>query len=290
MSWKEYKMRKIILSTESVADLPKEFIEKHQIQIIPMHVIMDGKDYLESELSVQDIFTYFKRTKKIPTTTATNAQEYHNLFSKIRLNDPDSTIIHLGYTSKSSSSFQSAIIAAKEFENLYLIDTLNVTGGLATIVMYAVTLLEENPSIEPASFVKKMEAISAKTRFAFIPGGLDFLRAGGRVSGAAFIGGSLLKIKPSIELKEGKLVPDKKYRGHMSHVAEKLMRDFLDKYDIDRKQLSLIYSLGLDEKIKINMEKLAKEHGFEQITWIQGGPTISTHAGTGCFGIAGIEN
>ena len=171
-----------------------------------------------------------------------------------------------------------------------MIDTLNVTGGLATIVMYAATLLEENPSIEPALFIGKMEAVSAKTRFAFIPGGLDFLKAGGRVSGATFIGGSLLKIKPCIELKEGKLVPAKKYRGNMSHVAEKLMRDFLTKYDIDRKQLSLIYSLGLEESIKMNMEKLAKEHGFEKVTWIQGGPTISNHAGTGCFGIAGIEN
>ena len=283
-------MKKIILSTESVADLSKEFIEKYQIQIIPMHVIMDGKDYLESELAVQDIFNYFTRTKKIPTTTATNAQEYHNLFSKIRMDFPDSIIIHLGYTSRSSASFQSALIAAKEFEDLYLIDTLNVTGGLATIVMYAATLLEENPSIDPTSFIEEIEAVSAKTRFAFIPGGLDFLKAGGRVSGAAFIGGSLLKIKPCIELKEGKLVPAKKYRGNMSHVAEKLMRDFLTKYDIDRKQLSLIYSLGLEESIKMNMEKLAKEHGFEKITWIQGGPTISTHAGTGCFGIAGIEN
>ena len=283
-------MRKLILSTESVADLPKEFIEKYEIQTIPMHVIMDGKDYLESELSIQDIFDYFTRTKKAPTTTATNAQEYHDFFTKIRVDYPDSIIIHLGYTSRSSASFQSALIAAKEFENLYLIDTLNVTGGLATIVMYAARLLEENPSIDHNHFIEKIESIAAKTRFAFIPNSLDFLRAGGRVSSAAFIGGSLLKIKPCIELKEGKLVPARKYHGNMSHVAGKLMRDFLDSYDIDRKQLSLIYSLGLDETIKSNMENIAKEYGFENITWIQGGPTISTHAGTGCFGISGIEH
>ena len=155
--------------------------------------------------------------------------------------------------------------------------------------MYAATLLKENPSIDPTHFIKKIETIAAKTRFAFIPNSLDFLKAGGRVSNAAYIGGSLLKIKPCIELKEGKLVPGRRYRGNMSNVAEKLMRDFLNKYDIDRKQLSLIYSLGLDENIKKNMEKLAKENGFENITWIQGGPTISTHAGTGCFGISGIE-
>lgn len=282
-------MSKIVLSTESVADLQKAFIDKYQIQIIPMHVIMDGKDYLESELSVEEVYDYHNRTKKIPTTTSTNAQEYDNLFSGIREEFPDSIIIHMGYTSRSSGSFQNALMAAQKFEDLFLFATLNVTGGLATIVMYAAKLLSENPTIDHIDLIKKIGSIASKTRFAFIPGSLEFLRAGGRVSNIAFIGGSLLKIKPCIELKEGKLVPTRKYRGNMSKVVEKMMRDFLDQYNIDRNQLNLIYSIGLDESIKRNMEKLAKENGFENVTWIQGGPTISTHSGPGCFGISGIE-
>ncbi len=282
-------MRRIILSTESVADLPKDLLEKYPIQIIPMHVVMGGNDYLESELSVEEVFDYYRRTKRIPSTTATNVQEYHNLFSKIRADFPDSTIIHLGYTSKASASFQSALIAAEDFDNLFLIDTLNVTGGLAAIVMYAVTLLETQPFITPTHLIEQIQSVIPKTRLAFIPDRLDFLRAGGRVSNVAFIGGSLLKIKPCIELKEGKLVPTRKYRGKMNNVAEKLMRDYLNQYNIDRKQLYLIYSIGLDEQIKRRMEQSAKENGFEQVTWIQAGATISTHAGPGCFGIAGIE-
>lgn len=282
-------MKRIILSTESVADLPKELIEKYQIQIIPMHVILDGKDYLESELTVEDIFDYYQRTKKIPSTTATNVQEYHNLFSKINMDFPDSIIIHIGYTSKASASFQSAVIAAEDFENLHLIDTLNVTGGLAAIVLYAATLLEKNPSIDPIELIKKIEAIIPKTRLAFVPNSLEFLRAGGRVSNIAFVGGALLKIKPCIELKEGKLVPTKKYRGDMGNVAKKLMRDYLMDYKIDRKQLYLIYTIGLDEHIKRTMEEVAMDAGFENVIWIKVGATISTHAGPGCFGVAGIE-
>lgn len=282
-------MKRIILSTESVADLPNEVIEKFQIQIIPMHVIMDGKDYLESELSVEDVFDYYNRTKKVPSTTATNVQEYHNLFAKIRRDFPESTIIHIGYTSRASASFQSALIAAEAFENLFLIDTLNVTGGLAAIVIYAATLLEEDPFIDHANFIQKIEAVIPKTRLAFIPDTLEFLKAGGRVSNITFIGGSLLKIKPCIEIKEGKLVPTRKYRGKMSNVAEKLVRDYLNKYDINRKKLYFIYSVGLDESIKKRMEEIVKEEGFYKIEWIQAGATISTHAGPGCFGIAGIE-
>ncbi len=282
-------MRRIILSTESGADLPKDLVEKYQIQVVPMHVIMDEKDYLDGELSVEEVFDYHSRTKKIPSTTATNVHEYHELFTKIRIDFPDSIIIHIGYTSKASASFQSALIAAEDFQDIFLIDALNVTGGLAVIVMYAVTILKEEPSIGHVQLIEKIESIVPKTRLAFLPGSLDFLRAGGRVSNIAYIGGAILKIKPCIELKEGKLVSTRKYRGNMSTVAEKLMRDYLNQYDIDRKQLYLIYSIGLDESIKRRMDEVAAELGFENVTWMQAGAMISTHAGPGGFGIAGIE-
>ena len=282
-------MKRIILSTESGADLPKDLVEKHQIQVVPMHVIMEGKDYLDGQLSVEEVFDFHSRTKKIPSTAATNIHEYEDLFTKIRTEYPDSIIIHIGYTSKASASFQSAVIAAENFDNLFLVDTLNVTGGLGAIVMYAATLLEEEPSIDHVRLIEKLECVVPKTRLAFLPGSLDFLKAGGRVSNLAYIGGALLKIKPCIELKEGKLVSTRKYRGKMNIVAEKLLRDYLDEYDIDRKQLYLIYSIGLDESIKKQMEELAKEFSFEHVTWMQAGAMISTHAGPGGFGIAGIE-
>ncbi len=282
-------MRKLILSTESVADIPKDLIEKYQIQIIPMHVIMDGKAYLESEISVEDIFDYHNRTKKAPTTTAKNAQEYTTFFNKIRKEYPNSIIIHIGYTSRASSSFQSALLAARDFEDLYLIDTLNVTGGLASIVLYAATILEENPHINHAELIEKIHSVIPKTRLAFVPNTLEFLKAGGRLGNITYIGGALLKIKPCIEIKEGKLVSTRKYRGQMSSVAEKLMQDFLTQYNIIRKQLFLVYSVGLDYTLKQAMEKKAKESGFENVIWVEAGPTISTHAGPGCFGIAGIE-
>ncbi|MEG0473943.1 MAG: DegV family protein, partial [Solibacillus sp.] len=280
-------MSKIILTTESGADLPEYLAIQHDVQVVPMHVIMEGKDYLDGHLSVQEIYDYYDRTKKIPSTSATNVHEYHELFKKIREDFPDSIIIHIGYTSKASASFQNALIAAEEFKDLYLIDALNVTGGLTAVVMYAVHLLEQEPSIDPIHLIEKIETKVPKSRLAFIPGSLDFLKAGGRVSNLAYLGGALLKIKPCIELVEGKLVSTRKYRGEMTTVAEKLMRDYLNQYDIDRQQLYLMYSIGLSENIKQRMTELAKETGFVNITWIQAGAMISTHSGPGGFGIAG---
>ncbi|WP_077213147.1 DegV family protein [Bacillus dakarensis] len=283
-------MKKIIITTESGADLPRDWAEKHNIKVVPMHVIMDGKDYLDGSLPVQDIYDYYDRTKKIPSTTSTNSHEYEELFKKIKADYPDCIIIHIGYTSKASSSFQNAVIAAEDMDDIVLIDALNVTGGLTAIVMYAVTLLEEDPDIEPNELVNKIEAMVPKSRLAFVPGSLDFLRAGGRVSNLAYLGGSLLKIKPCIELQEGKLVSTRKYRGKIDIVAEKLILDYLEQYNISNEQIYLIYSLGLDDKVKERMEEIVNDKGFKNIKWIQAGAMISTHAGPGGFGIAGLES
>lgn len=282
-------MSRITLSTESGADLPKDVADKHAIQVVPMHVIMDGQDYLDGDLSVTEIYDYHDRTKKIPSTTATNVYEYQDFFTRIKKDFPDSIIIHIGYTSKASSSFQNALIAAEDFKDLFLIDALNVTGGLTAIVMYAVTLLEKEPEIEPVQFIEKIKSKVPKSRLAFVPGSLEFLRAGGRVGNMAYLGGALLKIKPCIELIEGNLVSTKKYRGQMSVVAEKLMRDYLNQYDIDKEQLYFIYSIGLSESIKQRMNEIANRTGFENVKWIQAGAMISTHSGPGGFGIAGLE-
>lgn len=92
--------------------------------------------------------------------------------------------------------------------------------------MYAAILLEHEPSIDHNRLIEKIESFVPKTRLAILPGSLDFLKAGGRVSNLVYLGGALLKIKPCIELKDGKLVSIRNYRGKMSIVAEKFMRDF----------------------------------------------------------------
>ncbi|KAB8137512.1 DegV family protein [Gracilibacillus oryzae] len=282
-------MREIILTTESGADLPKAVAEKYAVQVVPMHVIMGGTDYLDGSLPVEKIYEYYEQTRKTPSTTATNVHEYEKFFKEIKTDHPDSVIIHIGYTSKASSSFQNALIAVEEMSNIFLIDALNVTGGLAAIVIYAANLLEQEPAIYPEVLVERIQAIIPKTRLAFVPGSLEFLKAGGRVSNLAYLGGALLKVKPCIELVDGKLVSTKKYRGKMTVVTEKLMKEYLNQYNLDKKQLYLIYSIGLDESIKEKLTDMAKENGFESINWIQAGAMISTHAGSGGFGVAGIE-
>src|SRR5690625_5541378 len=87
-------MKRIILSTESGADLPSDLAEKHAVQVVPMHIIMEGKDYLDGSLPVQDIYDYYERSKNIPSTTSTNTHEYHEFFAKIKADFPDRSEEH----------------------------------------------------------------------------------------------------------------------------------------------------------------------------------------------------
>ena len=283
-------MKKIIISTESGADLPLDLVKLHNIYVVPMHVVIDGIDYLDGSIPVTDVYDYHQRTKKIPSTSATNPKEYESFFQKINEENPDCIIINIAYTSKASCTYQNAAIAAEGNENIYLVDSLNVSGGNAAVVLKAVELVEKNPNILPEDLIEEIKGYVKRTRASFIPGNLEYLKAGGRVSNAAFIGATLLQLKPLIEIVDGQLVGTKKYRGKMVRVAEEYFNEYIGRYNMDKEQIYFLYSLGLDEKIKKRMVEIAKEKGFKKITWIQTGCVISTHGGPGAFGIAGFEN
>ena len=281
-------MKKILISTESGSDLPQELVKQHNIHVVPMHVIMDEQTYPDGSIPVTMVYEYYQKTKKIPSTSSTNPNEYQNFFRNINEENTDCNIIHIAYSSKASSTYQNAAIAAADFENVYLIDSLNVSGGEAAIIMKAVELAEKENN--PEKLVKEIENFVLRARVSFIPGNLEYLKAGGRVSNAAYLGASLLQLKPLIEIIEGKLVSTKKYRGKMKRVAEDYMKEFIGRYNMAKEQIFLLYSLGLDEEIKGRVEEIAKEMNFKKIVWIQTGCVISTHSGPGAIGIAGFEN
>lgn len=282
-------MRKYIIVTESGADLPTDLVNLHKIYVVPMHVIMDNIDYQDGSIPVTQVYDYYQRTGKIPKTSAVNPNEYTGFFQKITEEYPDCTIILISYSSKASSTYQNARLAIQGMENIYHIDSLNVSGGEAAIILKAVDLIEKHPDIQINDLIEKIVYLAARARVSFIPGNLEYLRAGGRLSNVAYLGASILQLKPLIEIIDGNLVATKKYRGSMSRIAGKYLNEFLDRYNMDKEQICLFYSPGLDEKIKQYMEQIVRERGFKKIIWTHTGCVISTHSGPGAIGIAGFD-
>ena len=104
----------------------------------------------------------------------------------------------------------------------------------------------------------------------------------------ALVGG-LLGIKPCIEILDGKLMATKKFRGKMEKVAVQMIREYADKYALDRKELWFVYTVGLSDEVRRAAEQAARDAGFAAVQWIRANGVITTHGGPAAFGMAGLS-
>lgn len=149
--------------------------------------------------------------------------------------------------------------------------------------------LEANPETTVEAAVAKANELIAKARMGFFPGDLAYLKAGGRVSNAAYLGAKILSLNPLIELIDGQLKATKKYRGKMDKVSLKFTQDYVEAQRLDRKVMAFVYSPGLKDSIRKEATALAERLGFEEILWIPTGGVVSTHCGPGGIGVCGFS-
>jgi len=281
-------MNKIFIVTETGSDLSKEEINPYNIKIVPMHVTMDGENLNDGEFDPNLIFEYYHKNNKLPTTSATNPNEYLDAFMDIRQHYPDAKILHLCYSAITTSTWQNAHIASEGLDYVYHIDTKAVSAMLGTIVLKIADYIKDNPTKAIEEVIEKSNQIIDKSHMAFIPHNLDFLRAGGRVSNASYLGATLLKLRPVIEIVDGKLICTEKVRGSMNLATKKLVKNYLDKYQFEKESFFMINGHHLNNQIKEMAIDIAKSYGYEKIRWVNTGCVIATHGGPGSFGIGGI--
>lgn len=282
-------MREIVISTESGSDLPENLVKKYDIKVVPMHIVMGDTPYRDGSIPVDKVYEYHNQTKKIPTTSAVNVGEYIEFFTEIRKEHPDCIIMHLAYTSKASCTYQNAEIAMREFEDIYLIDTKNVSGGCTAHLAKAYEIIQakKDTVTDYQALADEIQTWADKVFCSFVPGNLDYLKAGGRVSNAQYLGATLLRLKPLIEITDGKLVASKKYRGTIEKFVDKYMEDFLEKHNVSRDCLYLMYSKGLSQTALDRMKENAIRFGFKSYEYVMTGCVISCHSGPGAIGLAG---
>ena len=289
-------MPQIIISTESGSDLPQILIDRYDFRVIPMHVIMDMQSYEDGSFPVEQVYDYYERTGKVPSTSAVNDHEYTQFWNRLREESPGCVIYHFTYSSLASSTNQSANIAVKGFQNVFVIDSVNVSGGCTAHMVASRSLIvkriqeAERAGKIPdyAAIAKECQDLASRAVCHFVPGTLEYLRAGGRVSNAQYIGATLLNLKPLIEMVGGKLVATKKYRGSIPKICDRFFTDFLGKYRLNKSCLYLMYSKGLVESTLKHMAQKALEFGLKSYEYVMTGCVISCHGGKGAIGLAGI--
>ncbi|MBE6115121.1 MAG: DegV family EDD domain-containing protein [Erysipelotrichaceae bacterium] len=281
-------MRKIILMAESGSDINAELAAEYGIYVVPMHVQFGNETLDDGSFPVSKIIDYYKENKKLPKTSGSVPKDFLTAFDTLHTQRPQDHILYIAYSAITTCSFQSAVIAAEDRDYITMLDTRQVSAGHGLIVITLAKYLKQHPEATLHEVHSKAEELIERVRMCFIPENLEYLRAGGRVSNVAFLGSVILNIHPCIEILEGKLTATKKYRGKMSNVVNKLIKEYSETYDLDKEELWLVYTIGFTDELKQIAEKTAKECGFKSVFWVMCQGVITTHGGPAAFGLAGF--
>ena len=280
---KHHMTRPIKFISDSTADLPKELVEKYDIQVLPLTVTLGENNFKDgTEISNADIFRFYDETKGLPKTSAVSVLEYTEAFTHWVEKGYD--VVHFAISSTMSACFQNATIAAVETGHVWTINSENLSSGIGLLVVRAAELAAKGESAE--AIFKHIEEAKKRVDASFILNQLEFLHKGGRCSGVAALGANLLKLKPCIEVCEGKMKVGKKYRGAYEKCALEYVRDRLEGNDNVESDIIFITWTGVDAHLLKEIEKEVKKcHKFHTVIVNEAGSTITGHCGPGTFGV-----
>ena len=174
---------------------------------MPLCITLGDKLYTDGvDITPDDIYAHHDRTGELPKTTATNVGDCLDFFSQFT--SQGKTVIHFTISSEMSSTYNNACMAAEELGNVYIIDTKNLSTGGGLLVITAAELLNQGLPVE--EIVEKTRETVARVDASFVIDNLEYLYKGGRCSAVAMLGANLLKLKPCIQVKNGKMDVAKK--------------------------------------------------------------------------------
>ena len=278
-----------IITTDSTCDLSKELIEKYNIKVFPLSVITDDEHLDGVDLLPDDIFNYVSRTKTLPKTAARSALDFEDFFEQYT--KEGNSIVHIGIGSKLSASFSNACEAAKNIgiDKVFIVDGNTLSTGTGLLLIYASELAQLNYNASQIAEMVKQR--TPYVQASFVVDTLEYLYRGGRCSALSMFGANLLKIKPRLQLIDGKIAVTGKYRGKMRQVLEKYIDDSLVEFNNPDKKRCFITHATADKEIVDDIVAYVKEKNiFEEIIVTCAGSTITSHCGKGTLGILYIND
>lgn len=273
----------IKILSDSTCDLSQELLTKHNIDLAPLNIRKGDEEFLDGvTITPQDIFDHVAAGGSLCSTAALSVGVYQDLFAKYA-GDYDG-VIHINIGSGFSSCYQNACIAAGEFDNVRVIDSQNLSTGQGLVVLKACELAKTAQSLDELK--QQLDAFTPKVEASFLLDHLEYMVKGGRCSMVTALGANLLNLKPCIEVKDGKMVVVKKYRGHYDKCLANYVRDRLDaREDLERDILFVTKTPVTDECYSAVMEAVQTYGHFQQIYETDAGCTVSCHCGPGTLGV-----
>ena len=277
-------MANVIILTDSTAYLPDEIIKQYPIHVIPLTLIWEGNSYKDGvDITPDEFYIKLSGSDSLPKTSQVSVHEYEEAFQKLL--DMGYEILNLGLSSEISSSFFSAVQAAKSFDEdkIVVIDTKLVSMALGFQVLAAARAAKSGATLSECKAIA--EDAYSKIGVFFTVDTLKYLAAGGRINSAKRLLGSALNVKPILEIRDGKIellesvISKKKAIRRMIALVEKGING--------RKpvRLSVFHALDHEAAVLLQAEiKILFNPEEEILSFVS--PVVGAHVGPGTIAIA----
>ena len=198
------------ITSDSTCDLSPEQLEQYNIRLLPLYVSMAGKTLRDGvDVKPDDIYAHVSAGGSLPQTAAVNLADYVRAFTE--LSKKNDFVIHVCISLDFSCCYQNAKLAAADFDNVYVVDSRNLSTGHGLVVLEAERMAREG--MAPDDIVAALHDLTGRVEASFILDRLDYMKKGGRCSAVTLLGANLLRLRPCIEVRDGKMGVGKKYRG-----------------------------------------------------------------------------
>ncbi len=271
------------ITADSTCDISPVLYKRYDVTMVSLYITLGDETYRDGvEIAPKDLFQYVERTGELPKTAAPSPEDYRAAFE--RLTGEGKGVVHISISSEMSASYSNACRAAKEFGDVYVIDSRSLSSGSGLLVIKAAELAACGlPAKEVAS---RIEALVHQVEASFVVDTLTYLHKGGRCSSVAALGANLLHLKPCIEVRDGRMQVSKKYRGTLKRCLNDYIRDRLeDRADIDPSRAFITHTVQDAVLVEHARKAVLDAFPFVEVLITDAGGTISSHCGPGTLGV-----
>ena len=272
---------------DSTADLVPE-IEK-RVHVVPLTVHFGQEEYIDGvTIDHKTFYEKLIESDALPTTSQATPDAFMKEFEKA--NEAGEAAVVITLASKFSGTYQSAMIAAAEYENIYIVDSTSAAMGSGILIELAFRLLDEGKSAEEIAQI--LEEEKKKIVVVALVDTLEYLKKGGRISKAVAFAGGVLNIKPVLSIVDGEINMLGKARG--SKMGNNLLVQEIDKAcGIDFNKPVLLGYSGISDALLLKYIEDSRhiwEGNLDEVRYTTVGSVIGTHAGPGAVAVAFFKN
>ena len=277
----------IRIIADSTCYLPKEYIDKYNVSIVSLNVLLNGKSYRETDLENDWFYKEMSKSPSIPTSSQPSIDDFYKAIESQVKEGHD--IVGIFLSSDMSGTFSTSnlvkemILEKYPNANIVMLDSRSNCMQAGYAILEAAKAAADNKSLDEVVSIAK--SVIENSKFIFVPDTLDYLKKGGRICGAAALFGSLLQIKPILTVTDGKTTVLTKVRTKKKAI-DKIIDTVMEQNLKSPIKGLIVHHINCESEGQELANKLQDKLGISNIKIQSIGPIIGLHVGPGSIGVA----